>query len=238
MATIALVGDRNDQVTAHRAIPRALEIASVSRAYPVGHQWIGTADLNASVEDTLAPFSAVWCVPASPYENMEGALAAIRYARETDRPFLGTCGGFQHALIEYFRNVLGHGGADNVETNGNAEMPVIAPLQCALVEKQGDIFLKHGSAIAAIYGKPACHEGYHCSYAFNDACRPLIEESVLTFSGFDEDGDPRVFELPGHAFYIGTLFQPERSALAGDSHPLISAFVAAAARACRVNSVK
>jgi CTP synthase (UTP-ammonia lyase) len=38
---------------------------------------------------------------------MEGALLAIRHARESAIPFLGTCGGFQHAVLEYARNVLG-----------------------------------------------------------------------------------------------------------------------------------
>ncbi len=63
---------------------------------------------------------------------MDGALLAIRYAREQKRPFLGTCGGFQHAIIEYARNVLGWADADPAETAPDAARPVIAPLQCAL----------------------------------------------------------------------------------------------------------
>ena len=227
--TIALVGDRDDNVLAHRAIPQALEIANRSRKVPVAHNWIHTTELNTSVKDVLAPYSAIWCVPASPYENMDGALSAIRYARETERPFLGTCGGFQHALIEYFRNVLGCDGADNLESNRAAEMPVVAPLQCSLVERTGDIHFTKGSRIEAIYGARTCHEGYHCSFGFNDDYRGLIADGPLHISGFDAQGDPRVFELSGHAFYLGTLYQPERSALSGTGHPLISAFVAAAA---------
>jgi CTP synthase (UTP-ammonia lyase) len=46
----------------------------------------------------VACFSGLWCVPGSPYRSMEGALLAIRHARESGVPFLGTCGGFQHAL--------------------------------------------------------------------------------------------------------------------------------------------
>lgn len=229
MRTIALVGDRDDQVLAHRAIPQALAIANTGRGEPIDHRWVGTAELAAPVDDVLGAFSAIWCVPASPYENMDGALAAIRYARVTDRPFLGTCGGFQHALIEYFRNVLGHKGADNLESNGATDMPVVAPLQCSLVEQTGDIYLREGSRIRGIYGQKACHEGYHCSYGFNDSYRTLVADSPLDFSGYDANGAPRAFELPGHPFYIGTLFQPERSALADTGHPLISAFVAAAA---------
>jgi CTP synthase (UTP-ammonia lyase) len=228
MISIALIGDRDDQVVAHRAIPQALTIANSSCGLVVGHEWIDTARLQAPVETLLSPFAAVWCVPASPYENMDGALAAIRYARETGRPFLGTCGGFQHALIEYFRHVLGQAGADNLESNAGADLPVIAPLACSLVEQRGDIRLAEGSAIAAIYGGPSCHEGYHCSYGFNETYRDLVDTSDVVFSGIDDEGSPRAFELPGHPFYFGTLFQPERSAMAGEPHPLISAFVAAA----------
>jgi CTP synthase (UTP-ammonia lyase) len=44
---------------------------------------------------------------------MTGALAAIRHARERRLPFLGTCAGFQHAVVEYARNVLGWLDADH-----------------------------------------------------------------------------------------------------------------------------
>ncbi len=73
-------------------------------------------------------------MPASPYASADGAFAAIRFARENARPFLGTCGGFQHAVIEYARNVIGITDADHAETNPGADMPLIAPLACSLVE--------------------------------------------------------------------------------------------------------
>src|SRR5437667_11486922 len=111
-ATIALVGDYSPEVIAHRAIPRALELAR-----------------------DLQTFSAIWLVPASPYENMDGALAAIRFARETRRPFLGTCGGFQHALIEFARNVAGITAADHEETNPASGTLVVTRLRCSLVEQ-------------------------------------------------------------------------------------------------------
>ena len=65
---------------------------------------------------------------------MDGALRAIRFARETPRPFLGTCGGFQHALIEYARSVLGWADADHAESAPGAGRAVVSPLSCALVE--------------------------------------------------------------------------------------------------------
>jgi CTP synthase (UTP-ammonia lyase) len=44
-------------------------------------------------------------------------LSAITYAREHDLAYLGTCGGFQYALIEFTRNVLGVADADSAEHN-------------------------------------------------------------------------------------------------------------------------
>ena len=95
----------------------------------------------------LAAFDGVWCVPASPYANTEGALNAIRVAREHRIPFLGTCGGFQHAVIEYARNVLGWTAADHAEVNPQAALALIAPLSCSLVEKTGEIRLAAESLI-------------------------------------------------------------------------------------------
>src|SRR4030088_892607 len=66
---------------------------------------------------------------------------------------LGTCGGSQHALIEYARNVLGLVEADHPESNPTSELPLIAPLSCPLVEVQGRIKLIPGTRMAQLYGK-------------------------------------------------------------------------------------
>ena len=132
---IGLVGDYNAGVTAHLAIPRALELAGAAICAQVGATWLATEMLDGPAGADLTGFDALWCVPASPYASVDGALRAIRFARETGRPFLGTCGGFQHALIEYARDVLGFTEADHAESNQEAEMPLIAPLACVLIHE-------------------------------------------------------------------------------------------------------
>ena len=226
-ATIALIGDYDATVPAHVAIPKAIELANATLGTDVAAEWIHTSELTGPVADHLHDHTGIWAIPASPYANMDGALAAIRFARETNRPFLGTCGGFQHALIEYVRNVLGHAEADNLESNPNTEMPLVAPLECALVEKSGDISFTEHSRLSEIFKGQTAHEGYRCSYGFNDDYRKLIDASPLNFTGFDPDGSPRAMELPDHPFFMATLFQPERAALRGESHPLVEAFVQA-----------
>ena len=99
-------------------------------------------------------FSGLWCVPTSPYRSMEGALLAIRYARESGVPFLGTCGGFQHAVIEYARNVLGWADAEHAETAPDAARAVISLLECPLVETSGVVRFVPGSRIATGPQKP------------------------------------------------------------------------------------
>jgi CTP synthase (UTP-ammonia lyase) len=135
---VALVGDYDESVIAHQAIPEALRLAARAEQ-SIGSVWIHTASIRDAAAD-LAGFDGIWCVPASPYASIEGALDAIRYARESRRPFLGTCGGFQHAVIEYARNVCGLRDASHAETHPTAPALVVSPLSCLLVEKRKSFF--------------------------------------------------------------------------------------------------
>jgi CTP synthase (UTP-ammonia lyase) len=225
---IGLVGDYDPTVIAHRAIPEALALAGKHLGRALEVTWVPTAELGPDVPAQLAGFAAIWCVPASPYANTDGALAAIRFARESGRPFLGTCGGFQHALLEYARQVLGHRHADHAETHPEAGMPLIARLSCSLVEKSGRIVFQEGSRLRAIYGAPEAEESYHCNYGLNPAYEGLLKGGALRVSGRDQAGEVRAVELDEHPFFLATLFQPERAALRGRAHPLVNAYAAAA----------
>jgi CTP synthase (UTP-ammonia lyase) len=223
---IALVGDYNATVTAHIAIPKALELTSQFLNVKLEYHWLATE----TITDTkmLESYDALWCVPASPYKNTNGALTAIRYAREKPVPFLGTCGGYQHALLEFAHNVLDYKEADHAETNPDAAMPLVAPLSCALVETADSVTLKAGSRLARIYGDNEVTEMYRCRYGLNPEYVSLFENSGLVISAVDANNEPRAVELTNHPFFIGVGFQPERSSLKGQTHPLVTAFVKAA----------
>jgi CTP synthase (UTP-ammonia lyase) len=214
---ICLIGDYDPGVTAHRGIDKSL--AGIAEAV-----WLGTPAL---LDAPLGEFAGFWSVPASPYESMEGALRAIRFAREHGRPFLGTCGGFQHAILEYAQNVWGIAGASHAEVNPESAIRLIAPLSCALIEAEGTIRFEPHSRMASIYGATEAREMYHCSYGFNPEYRSLLNTGPLRVSGLDDHGEIRAVELDGHPFFMATLFQPERRALHGEVHPLVRAFVAA-----------
>jgi CTP synthase (UTP-ammonia lyase) len=224
--SIALVGDYDPEVTAHRAIPLAVELAS-QETEPTGITWLSTEALVSTPDDALSRYAGFWCVPGSPYKNMEGALRAIRFAREQDRPFLGTCAGFQHAMIEFARSVLGLLDADHRESNPTAQFPLIAPLVCSLVEVEERIFLQKGSRAARIYGQTVIDERYHCRFGLNQEHAAKFESGSFRITGVDKNGEARVAELENHPFFFGTQFQPERAALVGRNHPLIAAFVSA-----------
>ncbi|MFJ2367123.1 CTP synthase [Pseudomonas sp. NPDC087697] len=225
---IALIGDYDPQVTAHQAIPLALNMAAQHAELDVQFQWLATDSIDVNTQ--LADFDGFWCVPASPYRNMDGALLAIRFAREQQRPFLGTCGGFQHAVLEYARNVLGWTDAEHGETSPDAARALLTPLVCSLVEAVDSIRLLEGSLIANAYATQDIEEGYRCRYGVN----PEFEEQLLTHNlkatGHDSAGDLRAVELSDHPFFVATLFQPERAALAGTLPPLVNAFIKACAR--------
>ncbi|HUF75508.1 MAG TPA: hypothetical protein VMM35_04485 [Longimicrobiales bacterium] len=224
---VGLIGDRDDAHVAHRAIPRALSLVAEAAGQEVVPEWIGTESIDAA-GPALSGYHALWCVPASPYRHTAGAIAAIRFAREAGVPFLGTCGGFQHALLECAESLWGVAGATHAELEPGATDPVIAPLSCALVEKSGRVRFAPGSRLAAAYARLWAEEEYHCSYGLSPSYGPRLDSGPLRATAWDDEGDVRGIELEGHPFFVATLFQPERAGLRGAAPPIVGALVAAA----------
>ena len=90
-------------------------------------------------------------------------LKGIEFARRRDWPLLATCGGFQYALIEFARNVVGIADADTAENNSGSKNIVIYPVACAVPNRKKDapklsgavpeIRLRPGSYLQSFYGK-------------------------------------------------------------------------------------
>lgn len=220
---VALLGDYSEGITAHRAIPEALRLAGEELGVEVEGIWLHTSLLRDPARQ-MADFEGMWVVPASPYVNTEGILDAIRYAREEQMPFLGSCGGFQHAVLEYARNVLGMKGAEHAENNPSGETMVITLLACSMVEKSEEIELL-GGIVREAYGASRITEEYRCNYGMNPEFENKIFSRALKVTARGAAGEVRAFELEGHRFFVGTLFQSERRALNGEAPPLAVAFV-------------
>jgi CTP synthase (UTP-ammonia lyase) len=221
---IGLIGDYTPTAVAHQAIPLALAAAGAD----VQVRWIPTVEITG--DSTFDGFDGLWCVPASPYRNTEGALHGIRFAREHGIPFLGTCGGFQHAILEYARNVWGLSHAAHAELEPDAANPVIVPLECSLVEARGHIRFVPATRLAELYGALESNEGYHCRYGVSPSIVDRLASGPLRANAHDDTGDVRGIELTGHPFFIATLFQVERRALTNAPNPLVDGFVAAATK--------
>jgi CTP synthase (UTP-ammonia lyase) len=218
---IALVGDCNETQKAHKAIPRALAAAPGAPAEGV---WVSTESIGNG--SSLSEFDGIWCVPGMPYRNPEGVLRSIRRARESRTPFLGTSAGFQYALIEHARNLLGMVGADHQKTNPKAAVPLISQLGCALVGVKARVRLSPGSALRKAYGTPERTVEYYCSFGLNSRFRRLMESGSLHVTAVDDQDEIRAVELDGHPFFAATLFQPELE----EPSAFVNAFVAACVR--------
>jgi len=224
-ACIALVGDYSPDVVAHRAIEKCFELARRSNSCSPTPQWISTGSTGPGNAAIFEQFTGIWCVPASPYKNTDGALFAIQYARENCIPFLGTCGGYQHALLEYARNVLGLRQAGHTELDSATPLPLLERMQCPLIE-QSQTILVTSDAFRLCYGGDSGDEGYHCSYGLNPNHEQVFAGTPLEIVARSKDGQARAFQLKGHPFFVGTQFQPERRAFAGVIHPLVESFFA------------
>lgn len=222
---IGLIGDHSDAVPAHRAIPLALKSSAKASDIEVRFEWVPTDEIKTAAR--FSRYDGLWCVPGSPYHSMEGALIAIRHTRESRVPFIGTCAGFQHAVIEYARNVLKWDDAEHAESAPNASRAVISPLACGLLEQEGKIRLLPGTKIASAYRGAETTEQYLCRYGLNPEFRAALFGGPLHIGAEDESGDVRAIELNDHPFFVATLFQPERAALKGQKVPLAEAFVKA-----------
>jgi CTP synthase (UTP-ammonia lyase) len=252
-ARLALIGDRSPTVRAHERIPLLIDALRRREGLVLDPYWINSADA-----DELEGFDGIWVVPGSPYTNPDKVIEAVRSARVRDIPFLGTCGGFQHAILELAQDLAGIEGAHHAEygdawTAANARVwpsgpssqpnepagrgsAVIVELQCSLVGHEGPIRYTPGTLIARIAGTDRSVERYHCSYGIAPEYVETLQAAGVVFGAHDEDGAPRALELPDHPFFLGTLFQPE---LAGDgtrAHPVIRAFADAAVSSARLAS--
>jgi CTP synthase (UTP-ammonia lyase) len=239
---IGILGDFNPEFPSHHATTHALQHAAAKVGLKVESQWIPTPSLiTPSGEKTLEGFDGLWASPGSPYKSFEGMLKGIEFARRRDWPFLGTCGGFQYALIEFARNVLGVADADSAENNSGSKNIVIYPVACAVTGRKGDapklsgrvpeIRLRPGSYLQSFYGKDkdVVTEEFFCNFEINPDYEWCAMEAGFPVVARGAQGEIRALESPTHRFFIATLFQPQLSSTEENPHPVILAFIQAAA---------
>ena len=179
--------------------------------------------------ESLKEYSGIWVALGSPYKNLEKTLSAIRHARENRVPCFRTCGGFQHIVIEYARNVLGYRDAQHAEYEPDASSLFVSSLTCSLAGRDMSLRFDPGSRVAQIYGAIQVQENYYCNFGVNPDVVQLLKEGPMQFVGSDSEGEIRVLELPDHPFFVGTLFVPQTRSQADRPHSLVTAFLRAVA---------
>ena len=235
---IGIIGDFDQNRPSHRATNEAIYHAANRLSARVDITWLPTPSfLTKTGQKRLEQFDGIFVAPGSPYQSLDGALRGIQFARTLNRPFLGTCGGFQHALLEYARNVAGIKDAAHLEYGPNTGTPLLVLVSCP-VDNRPDgaprlsgrlkIKVSPDSLAFHIYQKTEVEEAFNCNYELNPIFRETLEASGLKVSGVSKDGGARIIELPDRRFFMATGFQPQFTSEVTNPHPLIIAYLEAA----------
>ncbi|MBX6764388.1 MAG: CTP synthase [Rubrobacteraceae bacterium] len=236
---IAIVGKYTRLQDAYISIVEALGHAGAACGLKPDLAWIDAEEITdqRAAEDLLGDADGVLVVPGFGSRGVEGKIEAVRYARESGKPFLGLCLGMQVAVIEFARNVAGLKGADSTEFDEDTPHPVIDIMADQVgVDKGGTMRLGHypcrivpGTLAESLYGSGTIGERHRHRYEVNNAYRETLEEAGMVFSGLSPDGRlVELAEIPDHPFFIGSQFHPEFKSRPLRPHPLFLGFV----RAC------
>lgn len=205
---IAIIGDFTAGKHTHLALNEAVKHCQRHVEFPVETTWMGTETIPepSSLPDYI---DALWIAPGSPYKNDEAVYQVIRWARENNFPLLGTCGGFQYMVVEYAKNVIGIAEAGHEESEPDATQLVITKLSCSLKGQQEEVIITDkDSWLYAVLKKDVITGFFNCNYGVSPAYTQQLQQDPFAFTAFSRSGDVRGFEVKGHRFYKGTLFQP------------------------------
>ncbi|ESS02890.1 MAG: CTP synthase [uncultured archaeon A07HR67] len=227
---VALVG-KYALEDAYMSIHEALKHAGIHTETEVNVLWVDADETDDQHTERLTDADAVVVPGGFGSRGTEGKIEAIRYARETGVPFLGLCLGFQLAVVEHARNVLGLADAHSAELDPDTPHPVIdlLPDQYETEEMGGTMRLgahrtdiDPGTLAAAVYDADACTERHRHRYEVNPEYIDELERDGLVFSGY-ADNRMEILERDGHPFFLGTQAHPEfRSRPDRASPPFVS----------------
>jgi CTP synthase (UTP-ammonia lyase) len=214
---LAVLGDRDLSHRTHRELD-----AELARM-PAG---VEAAWLPSPRAPEAAGADAIWVAPGTPYADDDAVLAAIDRAVDDGTPLLGTCGGFQYAVLALVRRA--GLAAAHAESEPEAEDPLIAPLACSLYGEEREVTCVPGSRLAEICGT-APFTGFHfCGFGLAAGREADLEAAGAVIAARAPDAGIEGIELPGHPFFLATLFQPQVGALDGrPRHPLVAALISA-----------
>ena len=236
---IGIVGKYVELHDAYMSVREALRHAGVANDRDVSVEWIHSARLERGLGwEQFAELDGIVVPGGFGSRGIEGKIAAARWARENQVPYLGLCLGMQVMCIEFARHIIGNDEPNSTEFDANTAHPVISlmPDQHQVEDMGGTMRLgaypcqlQPGDKAAAAYNAELVYERHRHRWEFNNSYRQLFNEHGMVFSGLSPDGRlVEISELRDHPFMLGSQFHPEFKSRPNRPHPLFSAFMAAA----------
>ena len=244
---IALVGKYVELHDAYMSVREALNHAAVNLNLDLDIDWIHSSDLEKGKSlDLLAEADGIIVPGGFGSRGVEGKIAAARFARIHNKPFLGLCLGMQLMVVEFGRFIFHDESVNSFEFDRSTPHAVID-----LMPDQQHITNLGGTMRLGLY---PCHiqpdtlakAAYHCNHVderhrhrfeFNNRYREIFEENGMVFSGLSPDGKlVEIAELKDHPFMLATQFHPEFLSRPNRPHPLFIKFIQAAADFSRITT--
>ena len=254
---IAMVGKYVDLTESYKSLTEALIHAGIHTRSNVIVEYIDSEELEQNGTTVLERFDAILGPGGFGKRGTEGKIAAIRFAREHQVPYLGICLGMQLAVIEFARDVAGLVDANSTEFNAESPHPVVALINEWMdregkVEKrdeQSDLggTMRKGSQRCPVKPNTRAHEIYgdevnerhRHRYEVNNVYVPRLEAAGLVISArTPTENLPEMMELPDHPWFVGVQFHPEFTSTPRDGHPLFTSYVRAALAKQQAGQVK
>lgn len=235
---IGLIGKYVELQDSYKSILEAFIHAGAENEVRVKLEFIHSEHINAkTIAGKLAKLDGILVAPGFGERGIEGKMAAVKYARTHNLPFLGICLGMQLAVIEFARNVLKLKDANSTELDPLTPDPVVS-----LMEEQKSITALGGTMRLGswkcqiqkdtlaydIYKSEKIEERHRHRFEFNSNYLEQFEKNGMIATGKNPESKlVEIVEIPEHPWFMGVQYHPEYKSTVAEPHPLFVAFVKA-----------
>lgn len=246
--TLVMVGKYMQLIDAYKSLTEAIVHAGIHTGTRVKVEFIDSEQVMEKGVEILEDADAILVPGGFGERGFEGKVAAARYARENNIPYLGICYGLHAAIIDLARNVCGLSDANTTENDPGTPHPVIA-LVTEWMDEEGNVeqrdensdlggTMRMGaqecrlaceSLTYKIYDRPSIRERHRHRYEVNDNYVEQLEQAGMRVAGRSNDNSlVEVIEVKDHPWFVAVQFHPEFTSTPRDGHPLFKSFIEAA----------
>ena len=237
--TIAVVGKYTGNGDAYISIGESVKHGGIANEAGASVKWVDSEDItDENVTTLLGDCDGIVVAGGFGARGVDGKVAAVKYCRENNVPFLGICFGLHWAVVEIARNVCKMPNANTEEVDAECSDPVIhlLPEQEGVEDKGATMRLgaypcrvMDGTLASRLYKTDLVSERHRHRFEVNNFYRPKLERGGLVCSGVSPDYRlVEIIEIKDHPFFIATQFHPEFKSRPDRAHPLFAGLVEAA----------